>query len=332
MVLAVAIAAAGCFEPGEVDEGLICDGERNNACPEGQTCGADNICYWGEGDPDAGADSLCDMPLDCPDPSGGRVAICGQIYDIGTSDEIRDPGANGTICDPLAPDTTGPCALTVAFYDMSMYVNDPDGTPELATAQTIVDDCGRFRGVDIERPGLGQVGVVVDDPPAVAIDADPYMPTFVTFSLSADQAEAGTTVVATHRNTDAGWMTSAGDPFGGGTTFADKGAHFAVFFNGDTHAEGVAATVAGAEVPEDDFYFTDTVVWNRLTVDGSRLTTGPNGAALVVNSVVTDHGGMGGEPEGCSWPTFLSASIEGVIHHVDYFTEDDSNPGEPCPQ
>src|SRR5688500_5246464 len=52
----------------------------------------------------------CGSPITCPQPSAGKQTICGQLYHIETNENFEATTAGGR-CDPMAPTTTGPCAL-----------------------------------------------------------------------------------------------------------------------------------------------------------------------------------------------------------------------------
>ena len=91
---------------------------------------------------------------------------------------------------------------------------------------------------------------------------------------------------------------------------------------------GVTATRDGATNPTDDYYFSDQDE-QLTTVDPDLDSTGPNGAALLVNSSLGDHAGVGGEAAGCTWEAALATSqIPGVVFVQEKRLVDSS--GETC--
>jgi hypothetical protein len=196
--------------------------------------------------------------------------------------------------------------VTVAFHDPLQYVADPLGAPPLTLGALVVDDCGRFMATSILRPFNGFIAVEVKDS-----DAD-YVPTIVVIAVGEGEKVEDLAVFATRTSTDAGWTTTAGDPFAG-VTFSAKGTYMAIFRHGGVPVEGVTITAGGVSQPGDAFYFSDPGR-TRTTVDPGRTATGPNGTGLLTNSGLQMHSGMGGEPAGCEWPVDLAGAIAGVVY------------------
>lgn len=276
-------------------------------------------------DPDA-ASTDCDAPIQCPAPSAAHVTLCGQIGDIGGGDPIRDAVPSGSTCNPGAPTADGPCALTVRFYDALDFAADPIGATPLTADEVVVDDCGRYRGVNVVRPSTGFVAVVLDDAGA----ADVRVPTVTAFIAASGAALSGASVRATRRTTDEAWTTSSGL---GPTTFAQQGVYLAVFLHGAAPVAGVQITRNGSVATADDFYFADADSGDSHTsIDVAKNSTGPNGSALIVGSgTPAAHGGSGGEPSGCEWPSASAAAIPGVVWYGEHRSQVIGDPSTPCP-
>jgi hypothetical protein len=248
----------------------------------------------------------CDTAIACPSPAAGKISVCGQLVDLETREPIAAPGATGVTC-PAVPTDDGPCSLELAFYDALTFASDP-GTDPLPVDQITIDDCGRYKGVNVDLPFTMSIGVAVDDAPGTS---DDYVLTGVALFGESGRQETDVNAYVALHTTDEKWTSSANPPFAP-TTFSEKGVYVALFMHNNIPIEGVRVTAGGAIRPADDCYFSDTDK-QLTTVDTSLTATGPNGAALLVNSSLGDHGGEGGELAGCTWEGALATAIPGVV-------------------
>lgn len=278
----------------------------------------------------------CDGAFACAAPDANKVSLCGQLYDVGTGAMIRAVDAEGMECDPFSPTVDGPCSLGVGTVDPVAFQVDPENPVQIPVDELYLDDCGRFRAINTERPAIGFVGLAIDDITDTGdLTGTPIQETVVGTGMVI-LASAGETIrnwrgYSLSRATDEAWRVSAGDPFGG-QTFSDVGVYMGVFLHGDTPAPDVVLTGGGATRPDDDYYFavSDTGT-TRMTVDVTRDATGPNGAGLFINSTLGLHGGTGGEPAGCDWPSDLAGTVAGVIFFQEKSAHVEGDPDTPCP-
>ncbi len=274
--------------------------------------------------PDAApSPATCDVDIACPSPSGGRVSVCGRLIDMETGAPIAVADATGIACDAATPAGDGPCAIAIEFYDPLSLVANPTGTPPLELDALVVDDCGRYSAHNVTRPFNGFVAIVVRD----ANGGDGmFLPVAEARAVEMNESVRGASARAVRRSTVAGWTTSAGDPFDG-ETFADVGAVLAQFLSADGPAAGVSTTGSGAPVAA--FYFDDTDA-SVLSSVGGGTSTGPNGAALMVDRPLVQHAGMGAEPDGCVWQSRLAAAVSGFVFYSPHLAVSEGT-DEPCP-
>ncbi|RMH41306.1 MAG: hypothetical protein D6689_11505, partial [Deltaproteobacteria bacterium] len=256
----------------------------------------------------------------CPTPDGGKVSLCGQLYDVQTGMMIRDPDADGSPCE--SPTADGPCSLSVQVYDPLAFAGNPTATPPLPADFISVDNCGHFVAKNVMVSFSGFMAIAVDD--AGATDARRL--TGIAFPVQVGEARKGLRAFSLASSTDQMWTTTAGEPFGSDKTFVDKGVYGVVFFHPDAATgapvEGVTVTAGGTTRPDDDFYFSDTAPLSRSTVDPALDRTGPNGMALMVNiSGLPFLSGVGGDiGDNCEWQSESAASIAGVLFFRESFT------------
>ena len=274
----------------------------------------------------------CSLP--CPVPAANHNTICGQLFDAETNQPIEaDDVASepGRKCDFDNPETTGPCSLEVKFYDALSFAQNPTGTPPLSTDSITINNCGRYAGVNIPTPALGFLGVGVDD--STEGSTTDWVLSAVAFPSAPGWRDPDRVTFVVATTTDQAWTTSAGNPFGA-TTFAQKGVFFPIFLNGNgstpVPVTGVKITRdPGVPFPADDYYFDDADPDTRASIAAAQESTGANGAGLMVNSDLVDHGGEGGLPSECSWPSDLAKAIPGVVFANERHAEDTAS-GEPC--
>lgn len=263
-------------------------------------------------------------PINCPDPTAGKVTLCGRLFDVQTDLAITG-GTDGALCAGAGGTATGgPCDVEVEFFPALPFATNPTGTPPLPPGDFKMNNCGWFAARDIAEPELGYMGIGVDDR---GTTLDEYTLAGVALPASAGLREDSLVVYAVRRDTDDAWTNTAGDPFGG-QTFGTRGAYVPIFLHGegapDGLAEPAAVPVAGVTVtensanePANTYYFLDTDPHTRSTLDnsagtGGQPSTGANGSAVKVNSSLVNHSGTGSEPDGCKWPSDLAAAIMGV--------------------
>ncbi len=261
----------------------------------------------------------CDLL--CPQPEPGKMTVCGTLRDAETNEPIAlsdDP--QGELCDSAAQG--GPCALELTFYDALEFSQNPDGAHPLPYDKLTVNDCGEFAAENLPVPALGYLGLGIDDATGAG---DEHVLSGVATGAQPGERIDGMNAFAVRRTTDAGWTETAGRPFGG-SSFSEKGAVLLIYLGCDgLPVEGVRATANGSVVPDDDFYFSDTEIRQRSTVDPALTATGPNGAVLVVDTPLVDHGGSGSEAEACHWPDELAKAIPGVVFVNERQLEDDGS-------
>ena len=281
-------------------------------------------------DPDTGVTTCygnggggCAAELPCMPPTSGRLTLCGRLYDTETDQVIAAAGATGVPCNPAAPTADGPCSLKVQFFDALAFQMDPVNATPLVPASLLVDDCGRYQVRDLPGTSFGFIGAGVDDGMGVA---DSHILTGVATAEALAAPARGFRLYATRKTTDTSWTTAAtlGSP-----RFAAQGVLAMVFHHRGAPVAGVVARRGGNVIPADDYYFTDATA-SRTALDKTKIMTGDNGTALVINSSApTAHDGQGGEPAGCKWPATLAATIPGVVFVQ--VKDAESTGGGPCP-
>ncbi len=257
--------------------------------------------------------STCAAPLVCGEPSAGKVSICGRIIDVGSGEPLQIDGTSTAICQD--PATGGPCALGMAFFDAQAFVTNPAAPPQ-AFGSLTVDECGRFRAVDVDPPvgAIPALGIGLNDHPGSG--ADDFVQTGAAFPAAGGAVINGLRVYIVSNSTDETWTSDAGNPPAlEGMTFGEKGVYLALFHNDNVPVAGVQIALGEPPTIADKgnmFYFSDTDS-RILSVDPNQEATGANGAGLLVNSPLGLHTGIGGlEPE-CSWPSSQAAAIAGTV-------------------
>jgi hypothetical protein len=263
----------------------------------------------------------CGSPISCPAPSTGKQTVCGQLYNIEDNTPFQAAGGDGSRC--MGGETEGPCALRMDAYDASLFAGDPMGTTPLNVADKYLDNCGRYKFIDITPPAAPFLGLGFDD--AMASNLGPggitnavgvALPTAP--DTATDKFEAW---IATSATTTA-WATS------GGPSLA-TGFHVLIFrahkcdatgtCTGDRFANqaGVQIYKGSTAVSSSDYYF-DAADTDRTMIDTNATTTGANGTGLLTGARVTDNlvwTGMGGitDTTNCTWEQHAAASIPGVV-------------------
>jgi len=275
----------------------------------------------------------CGISITCGTPSGStKQTICGQLYNFEDGTRFEAAGATGLPCDPQNPATSGPCALAVYAYDALAFANNPMTATALQVRTTYLDECGRYKLIDIETSGTQLfLGIGVDDA------GQPLAPTGVTVTAAVAVQRVAMTVTnnleafIVKLSTTQAWENSGGPPLSGGIYAPVFRAHKAgapMPFDNET---GVTITKAGATIPANDFYF-QTAATDRTTIDTAATSTGANGTVLVTNASVTMDGisynGQGGLGAGCRWELHAGASLPDIVF-IQIFRKVDS-PGMTC--
>ncbi|HEY5945732.1 MAG TPA: hypothetical protein VIV40_09585 [Kofleriaceae bacterium] len=253
----------------------------------------------------------------CPIPTGAtKQNICGQIYDFQDGKEFRLAGATmGTKCSPTSPATTGPCALQIVAYDALTFAMAPTTTPPLPVGSVTIDECGRFKILDIETNGTGPfIGIGVDD---AGMPLGPSGITVTAAVATGKLAKSSTSEVEAFivkPSTTQLWA-SGGPPLSGGIYAPVYRAHKLPSTDPFAPQMGVTFARSGVALPANDYYFQAAIV-DRTTVDGAATATGANGTALVTNATTNDsvsYGGLGGLGNGCKWELHAGASLPGIV-------------------
>jgi len=297
--------------------------------PDGEPCAPDDDAAPL---PDAGTEVDAYVPqgcwLPCKTPNVGTNTACGRIVDGQTNQTVMAENASGTLCDeiPLA-DRTGPCRLDVTFYDALDFTQNPTGAAPLQVGELLLNDCGHFMARDIPTPALGYLAVAIDDDNETS--ADDHVLSSTCFAVAPSELVAGLQVLAVTHATDQAWTATARDPFGV-TKFSEKGVAFLLYHHRGEPVPGVQPTRDPTGVmPSDTFYFSDIYPDSRTTVDPAREATGADGSALVINSPLVDHAGVGGLSDDCVWKPTLAKSVPGAVMGIQ-FDSVHQNGGEIC--
>ncbi len=257
--------------------------------------------------PDAPVDGpetvACDAELPCPAPTANRLTVCGELWDL--QDEAQFGFFGTGVC--TGPASFGPCSVSVRYVDALDFASNPDTAQDLQVGSTYLDECGRFRAIDVQTPTFGFLAIVTEDAAGV-----PAMRRRTAITLASGEARParGLRAYVTRQSTDALWSAAAGVT---GMTLGERGIYVPIYLHDGLPVQGVQVSRNDQTIPADDLYFSDPGA-SRAEVDPTRTSTGPNGSAIVQNApAVIQHGGSGGEPPGCEWPETLASSIPGVV-------------------
>lgn len=253
----------------------------------------------------------CNSSVACPLGTAGKMTICGRINEIETGTALAAASPTTMACPAGLGATSGPCALTINAYNAIGFAGNPATAMPLPTGSVYIDDCGRFKLVDIDVNGVQFVGLGLDDRTGLG-------PTGLTVtSGAAVPAAAGTAIkelelYSVKGSTVASWTSSASLP----SSILAGGVYLNLFrakSTGTDLAAGVTITRGSLAVPADDFYFGANDA-GRTTIDPAANATGINGTGLMINSALGAHGATGGIPAAtCAWETKVGASVAGVV-------------------
>jgi hypothetical protein len=276
----------------------------------------------------------CTAKFSCPAPTvANRLTVCGQLYDFETGIRFQNTDPSGAMCDPAAPTTKGPCALKITPVDAVAFSMNPATAAPLPTESISIDDCGRYRLINIDTNGTSPfIGLGIDD---AGMTNGPAGVT-VTTGVAAEKADLlveNFEAYIVKASTYGMWAASGGPSLATGIYVATYRKHKLVD-GADRHApqDGVtfARLVSGTYTTfaADDSYFTATQTTHQ-TIDGAASATGLNGTALVANRSVAEmvtFVGQGGIGSGCEWKPHAAASIPGVVF-IQIFRKIDVSPG-----
>jgi hypothetical protein len=262
----------------------------------------------------------CTGPFACATPTGStKQTVCGQIYDVETGMPYSsNTGGQVVVCNPAMPTATGPCALQMVAYDALRFGMNPTTEQPLTVGSVYIDDCGRFRVVDIETNGTGPfLGIGLDDAGMPLGPGGTVVTGAIATGKVAGTATKDVEAFAVRPATVAMWAAN-GPPLSGGI-------YMPIFRQHKTgnpldvypfpNQTGVTVTKNGNTVPTNDFYFTASQT-TRQTIDAAATSTGMNGTALVTGASVTDSlawAGQGGLGAGCRWEPRAGASLPGIV-------------------
>lgn len=263
----------------------------------------------------------CDGTFLCNAPVSGKVSVCGQLIDVASNTYVRAAAANAALCDPNNPTSDGPCSLTLSVYDAVDFSTNPDTATPLSANRMEIDNCGRFRAESVDFPTQAPF-VAISVRGAAGVDT--WADAAAIMEVTPNLLDRDLRLYSLERSADATWTTTAGAPFSG-NSFVDRGVYVPLFMSGEPDYDyscptmskpkrvaGVTVTVAGEPASDSAYYFSDSDPNVLSTIDIDQTATGPNGAALVVDSDLVMTSGSGGEPAGCVWPSNLGVSIPGV--------------------
>ncbi len=246
----------------------------------------------------------CSIELVCPTPTVGKSCVAGRLSDALTGVPLEANILPGENCGNGA--LGGACDLTLEVHDALSFATNPGSSVPLAHDGLLVDGCGRFLFNDVTPPGLGFIAVTVNDVGSINELSAHFAP------LAANETIEQLNALSVRISTVQLWTTSAGSPFGA-TTFAERGVVLGTFKKDGTPVSGTTITTDGSVRPSDDFYFSDADSNTRSTINVAQTATGNNGSALIVDSELVNHSGVGGESEGCAWSEGLVDAIPGVV-------------------
>jgi len=282
-------------------------------------------------DPDTGVTTCigtggggCSAPFACPTPTAAeRLTVCGQLYDLETMAKFQAQNASGAPCG-TTPAASGPCALVITPYDAIPFATNPATATPRPFESLYLDDCGRYRLVNIDTNGTSPfIGLGIDDAGV------PNGPAGVTVTVGVATGKSSNVVpdfeaYIVKTSTIASW-TSTADPGATGTgPRLAEGFYFASYrahklgAGVDRLAPQAGVTFAhgnGTTYPTQDWYFTAAAT-AQLTIDPAATVTGVNGAALIQGRSVGESAvfeGMGGLGTGCRWEPHAADNIPGVV-------------------
>lgn len=259
-------------------------------------------------------EGYCDVPIACPPPDDGKVSVCGHVRDLASWASPSQPEATGGLCDPTAPTDAGPCSLELAGFDPLALAADPDDTPPLTADEVSVDDCGRYRLINLTRPFNGHVAVRVRGPGFAA--------TITTRAVDPGEGvQMDAAVLATETAT--AWSAVVGVP-----DIVAQGIGVARYRYLGEPVAGVSL-LCGADPCDDAYYFADTEPNPVGLLAADLAATGTNGAAARVASPLSNS--ATNAPPGCEWPGALAPRVPGLASYAEVTPVIAGDATQPCP-
>ncbi len=253
----------------------------------------------------------CASSVACPLGTAGKMTICGRILNVDDGAPFADASPTAKICPAGLGATAGPCALELKAYDAIAFAMNPSTAMAKTPGSSYIDDCGRFKLVDIPIDGALFIGLGLDDrsglgPSGLTVTSGAAVPAAMGTAIKDLE------IYLVKGATIASWTSSGGFP----NSILAGGVYLNIFKGKSTGTElapGVTITRGGQGQPADDYYFAanDT---QRTTLDPLATATGVNGAGIMVNSnMLGAHAATGGIPATCAWETKVGASIGGIV-------------------
>jgi hypothetical protein len=265
-----------------------------------------------------GGGASCASPLPCSQPEAGKMRVCGRLFDIETNEPIEAEEPTTLRCTEVAED--GPCSLQLKYYDALGFANNPTAAQPIPTDEDAprgsppieishIDDCGRFIAtVSVSGAPSGFLGIGVTDADDAPVGVDNWALTGV--ALPTTNRIAGFRAYAMRRATDVKWTESAEL---GGDSFAVRGTFVPIFLHQGQRTAGVTIRREGSADADNDFYFDDENPEIISNIAPAQAVTGVNGAGAFIRRGLVNFDGVGGLPDGCTWPSQLAGVIAGVV-------------------
>jgi hypothetical protein len=218
-------------------------------------------------------------------------------------------------------------------YDALAFAANPAAAPKLAVDTISIDDCGRYRFVNIDTTGTSPfIGLGIDDAGMAPGPGGVTVSTGVA-AEKADMLVENFEAYIVKSSTYAMWAGSGGPSLASGIYVATYRAH-KLAPGVDRHAPQAGVTFANVDTTTyaaDDYYFTAAQTTHQ-TIDGAASVTGMNGTALVAGRSTSEgvkFVGQGGVGSGCAWRPHAAASIPGIVF-IQIFRKMDSGAAGSC--
>ncbi len=255
----------------------------------------------------------CVDALDCPaGSSAAKQTICGRLYDFADDTAVQAD----TSCTPCGAATaSGPCSLKIVAYDSVAFAMNPAAASPLATAENLIDTCGRFRLKDLTLPTSSAALLLVDDAAGPGATGN-TVPVAIAVPAAAGAATKNVEAFIADPALVSGW--SGGPSLAAGIYAPIFRPHVGSSPDPDRTKDqsGVGVVCAGVGIPARDYYF-GAAATTRASLDGAATVTGANGTALVTGATLADgtYTGAGGlsDATNCRWESRLAATIPSVL-------------------
>lgn len=255
----------------------------------------------------------CVDALDCPaGSSAAKQTICGRLYDFADDTAVQAD----TSCTPCGAATaSGPCSLKIVAYDSVAFAMNPAAASPLATAENLIDTCGRFRLKDLTLPTSSAALLLVDDAAGPGATGN-TVPVAIAVPAAAGAATKNVEAFIADPALVSGW--SGGPSLAAGIYAPIFRPHVGTSPDPDRTKDqsGVGVVCAGVGIPARDYYF-GAAATTRASLDAAATVTGANGTALVTGATLADgtYTGAGGlsDATNCRWESRLAATVPSVL-------------------